>query len=126
MNTRSDKTILICDDEPNIRESIRYAAVKEGYQYKMVEDGLAAYETACADVPDLVVLDVGMPSLTGYEVCKKLRQKPEMDQTKVLILTAFGQAEDKVKAFNVGATDFMTKPFSPRELRAKLNELLDE
>jgi len=126
VNSCSDKTVLICDDEPNIRESIRYAADKEGYQYKMVEDGLAAYETACADIPDLVVLDVGMPIMTGYEVCKKLRQHPEMEQTKILILTAFGQSEDKVKAFNVGATDFMTKPFSPRELRAKLNELLDE
>lgn len=126
MNSRSNKTILICDDESNIRESIRYAAAKEGYQYKMVNDGLAAYDTACSDIPDLVVLDVGMPILTGYEVCEKLRQRPEMEKTKILILTAFGQAEDKVKAFNVGATDFMTKPFSPRELRAKLNELLDE
>lgn len=124
MDTKSNKTILICDDEPNIRESICYAASKEGYEYKMVSDGILAYETACTYKPDLIVLDVGMPGLTGYEVCKKLRLLPEMKGTKILILTAFGQAADKVKAFEAGATEFMTKPFSPRELRAVINVLL--
>jgi DNA-binding response OmpR family regulator len=126
MNKISDKTVLICDDEINIRESIRYAVEKEGYQYKMVADGIAAYNTANSVKPDLVILDVGMPGMTGYEVCKKLRELPEMKQTKILILTAYGQASDKIKAFEAGATDFMTKPFSPRELRLKLNELLAE
>lgn len=119
------KTVLICDDEPHIRESIRYAVNKEGYSYKMVSDGIAAHETAKSYKPDLIILDVGMPGMTGYEVCAKLRESTEFDQIKILILTAFGQSTDKDKAFSSGANDFMTKPFSPRDLRAKLNELLE-
>lgn len=124
MDINSDKTVLICDDEPHIRESIRYAVNKEGYSYKLANDGIAAYETACDYKPDLIILDVGMPGMTGYEVCEKLRETPGMEQTTILILTAFGQASDREKAVAAGADDFMTKPFSPRDLRAKLNELL--
>ena len=126
MNNDANKTVLICDDEPHIRESIRYAVHKEGYAYKQVGDGISAYETACEDKPDLVILDVGMPGMTGYEVCKKLRETPGLEKTRVLILTAFGQASDRDKANEAGADDFMTKPFSPRALRAKLNELLGQ
>ena len=123
MDKDPDKTVLICDDEPNIRESIRYAVDKEGYSYILVGDGISAYETACNDKPDLVILDVGMPGMTGYEVCKKLRKTPGMEHTKILILTAFGQASDRDKAIQAGTDDFMTKPFSPRDLRAKLKEI---
>ena len=119
-----ERMVLICDDEPHIRESIRYAVNKEGYSYKMVGDGIAAYEAACSDKPDLVILDVGMPGMTGYEVCKKLRNTPGVEDILILILTAFGQALDKIDAAEAGANHFMSKPFSPRELRAKLNELL--
>lgn len=125
MNKTSDKTVLICDDEPHIRESIRYAVNKEGYSYEMAVDGLSAYETALSYKPDLIILDVGMPEITGFEVCSKLRKINDMKQTKILILTAFGQSTDKSKAYQSGADDFMTKPFSPRELRTKINELLE-
>jgi len=119
------KTVLICDDEPNICESIRYAVNKEGHHYTIVNDGNSAYETACQLKPDLIILDVGMPGMTGYEVCKKIRETSEIKKIAILILTAFGQATDKEKAFNAGANDFMTKPFSPRELRAKIKKLLE-
>jgi len=124
MNNTSDKMVLICDDEPHIRESIRYAVEKEGYASMMVGDGIAAYETACSEKPDLVILDVGMPGMTGYEVCKKLRATQDVENILILVLTAFGQATDEVDATNAGANHFMSKPFSPRELRAKLNEIL--
>jgi len=124
MSDNSGKTVLICDDEAHIRESIRYAVSKEGYTYDMVSDGLSAYETAIANKPDLIILDVGMPEMTGFEVCAKIRKIDNMKKTKILILTAFGQSTDKNKAYQSGADDFMTKPFSPRELRAKICELL--
>lgn len=126
MSHNSEISVLICDDEPHIREAIRYAVQKEGYTYEMAGDGIAAYETACNNKPDLVILDVGMPGLTGYEVCVKLRASTALNNTKILILTAFGQTADKDKAFASGADDFMTKPFSPRDLRAKINELLKQ
>ena len=124
MTKTSTKSVLICDDEAHIRESIRYAVTKEGFSSTSVGDGISAYETACNDKPDLVILDVGMPGMTGYEVCKKLRETTGMEMIKILILTAFGQASDREKAAEAGSNDFMTKPFSPRELRAKICELL--
>lgn len=124
MKANKTKSVLICDDEVNIRESIRYAVMKEGYSYSLVSDGISAYQTACDEKPELIILDVGMPGMTGYQVCEKLRNTPGHENTLILILTAFGQATDKDKAFASGATDFMSKPFSPRDLRAKLNELL--
>jgi len=124
MDDNLEKTVLICDDEPHIRESIRYAVKKEGFSYEMVGDGIAAYETACSYKPDLIILDVGMPGMTGYEVCEKLRETPGHENTLILILTAFGQTTDKDNAFKSGANDFMTKPFSPRDLRAKIKEIL--
>lgn len=124
MIQNSTKSVLICDDEPHIRESIRYAVTKEGFLATLAEDGIIAYETACKDKPDLIILDVGMPGMTGYEVSKKIRETAGMENIKILILTAFGQASDREKASESGSNDFMTKPFSPRELRAKICELL--
>lgn len=124
--TSKTKTVLICDDEPNVREAIRYAVNKEGYSYSMVGDGLAAYDTACSEHPDLIILDVGMPGMTGYEVCSKLRATPGHDTITILRLTAFGQASDKQTAYSAGANAFMTKPFSPRDLRSKIKELLGD
>jgi len=119
-------TVLICDDEPHIRESIRYAVNKAGFDYLLASDGTTGYAMACENQPDMVILDVGMPGMTGYEVCEKLRGLPEMRDVKILILTAFGQEKDKQQAFNVGANDFLTKPFSPRILKEKILDLLDK
>ena len=120
------KTILICDDEINIRESICYVVNKEGYRYSIANDGVSAYEMACNEKPDLIILDVNMPGMTGYEVCKKIRANPAIENITILILTAFGQESDKQKAISAGTDDFMSKPFSPRELRNKITELFGE
>lgn len=126
MTLSKDKVVLICDDEPSIRESIRYAVNKEGYVNKQVDNGISAYEVACSLKPDLIILDVGMPGMNGFDVCQKIRNTDDMDNIIVLILTAHGQTADANRAVDVGANGFMTKPFSPRELRKKLNELLSD
>lgn len=120
------KTVLICDDEPHIRESIRYAVSKEGFEHVLAADGNAAYEAALADRPDLVILDVGMPGMTGIEVCQKLRADPIYANLPIVILTAFGQAADEQEAYQAGASKFISKPFSPRALRAVLREMLSD
>ena len=115
---------MICDDEPNIRESIRYVAEKQGFDCAIAVDGLEAYDQASMVRPDLILLDVGMPVMTGFEVCKKLRADATFDEVKIIILTAFGQVADQEMAMEVGADRFMLKPFSPRVLKQLLNEML--
>jgi len=122
----NSKTVLICDDEPLIREAISYAVKKEGHQFIMAEDGGEAFAMATEQKPDLVLLDVGMPVMTGFEVCERLRASDNGDQYKIVIITAFGQASDIEKAKEAGATRFISKPFSPRALREIISELLSE
>lgn len=120
------KTVLICDDEPHILESIRYAVSKEGFDPLLASDGVSAFETAVSRRPDLVILDVGMPGLTGLEVCRKLRADPLHADLPIVILTAFGQTADEQEAYQAGASRFISKPFSPRGLRGVLREILGE
>lgn len=122
--TNNNKIVLVCDDEPHIRESIRYVVEKAGFNCVQAQDGCEAYDKAHREYPDLIILDVGMPGLTGFDVCKKLRMKAEFSETRIIILTAFGQSVDEQRAHEVGADRFMTKPFSPRVLKSVLHELL--
>ena len=124
MTDPTKKIILICDDEPNIRESIRYLVEKQGFESVLAVDGIEAYDKARSVRPDLIVMDVGMPGMTGFEVCEKLRADPAFEKVKIVILTAFGQVTDQEKAVEVGADCFMVKPFSPRSLKQRLSELL--
>lgn len=124
MSSGDRKTILICDDEPNIRESIRYVVDKAGFESVLAVDGVEAYDKARAVRPDLVLLDVGMPGMTGFEVCEKLRADANFNEVKIIILTAYGQIADQEKAAEVGADRFIVKPFSPRSLKQLLNEML--
>lgn len=122
----SKKTVLICDDEPLIREAISYSVKKEGHEILMAADGGEALLFSMEKNPDLILLDVGMPVMTGFEVCEKLREQPDGDKYKIVIITAFGQASDIEKAKQVGATRFISKPFSPRALQEMIRELLPE
>jgi len=117
------KKILICDDEPLIREAISYAVAKAGHDNVMAEDGLQAYEMVKTEDPDLVLLDVGMPGMSGFDVCKKIRELPEGNKYQIMIITAFGQASDQEKAIASGADDYLSKPFSPRDLIVKLETI---
>ena len=101
------KRVLICDDEPHICESIQYVVAKEGYNPVVVNSGEEAYQSALKERPDLAILDVGMPGISGFQLCEKLRAIDALSHLKIIILTAFGQASDERMAYQVGADRFM-------------------
>ena len=120
------KKVLVCDDEPYIVESVSYVVRKAGYEVVMAEDGVEALTMARQERPDLIFLDIMMPRLSGQEVCRQLKQDPDTKGAYIVMLTARGQEEDERRAMEMGADEFMTKPFSPRKMRAKLQEVLGE
>ncbi|MEB3284448.1 MAG: response regulator transcription factor [Candidatus Sericytochromatia bacterium] len=113
--------ILVVDDEPSIVKSIQYSLEKEGYVVVTASDGQQALEVARREKPNLMVLDVMMPLLDGYEVCRQLRQEMPIP---VIMLTAKGEEIDKVVGLEIGADEYVTKPFSLRELLARVKALL--
>ena len=120
------KRVLICDDEPYIVESVSYVVRRAGFDVLTAEDGDEALAAARREKPDLMFLDIMMPGIPGDEVCRRLKQDPATRGTHVVILTARGQEEDERRAMEMGADEFMTKPFSPRKLRARILQVLGE
>ena len=120
------KKVLVCDDEPYIVESVTYVVRKAGFEVVIAEDGEEALKAGRDERPDMIFLDIMMPQMTGYEVCRRLKEDPETRDIYIIMLTARGQEEDERKALDMGADEFMTKPFSPRKMRAKLLEVLGE
>ena len=114
--------ILIVEDEPNMVAGLRDNFEFEGYQVITAPDGVAGLERALSDSPDLVILDVMMPRMSGLEVCKYLKAK--RPSTPIIMLTARGQEVDKVVGLELGADDYVTKPFSIRELLARVKAVL--
>jgi len=119
-----NKRVLVCDDEPYVVESVSYVVRKAGFEVLTAEDGDAALETAKREHPDLMFLDIMMPGIAGDEVCRRLKAEPGTRDIHIVILTARGQEEDERRALQMGADEFMTKPFSPRKMRDKLVRLL--
>lgn len=119
------KKVLICDDEPYILESVKHVVMKEGYSVLIAEDGIESLDMARKESPDLMILDVMMPGKTGYEVCKDLKGDSATKNIHIIILTARGQEADEKMGIEVGADEYMTKPFSPRKLRHRLHEILE-
>jgi DNA-binding response OmpR family regulator len=113
--------ILVVEDEVSLRETLTYNLKRQGYEVESAEDGGGALETARRLRPDLIVLDIMLPGIDGFEVCRILRQ--EMN-TPVLMLTARDDEIDRVVGLEVGADDYMTKPFSMRELIARVKAML--
>ena len=120
------KKVLICDDEPFILESVKHVVKREGFDTITAEDGLKGLELAKREIPDLMILDVMMPEKTGYEVCKIIKDDSITRGIFVIILTARGQELDEKLGLEAGADEYMTKPFSPRKLRQRLHEILDQ
>ena len=120
------RTVLVCDDERHILESVTYVVRQEGYQALTAEDGEQALRRARSERPDLVVLDIQLPDKSGLEVCRELKSDPETRGIYVILLTALGRERDEEAGLESGADEFLTKPFSPRELRRRLHELLDD
>jgi DNA-binding response OmpR family regulator len=114
--------ILIIEDEESVLMALKIDLTMEGYQVSSAEDGLEGLSMAREQAYDLIILDIMLPEMNGFDVCKALRQSG--DTTPVLMLTAKSQEIDKVVGLELGADDYVTKPFSPRELRARVHALL--
>ncbi len=112
------------DDEEPIQELLRFNLEKEGYLVCVAKDGQEALKHVKNDQPDLIVLDLMLPGMDGLEVCRKLRSNPKFQQIPIIMLTAKGEEIDKVLGLELGADDYMTKPFSPRELLARIKARL--
>jgi len=120
------KTILIADDEPNIVLSLEFLLEQGGYRVRVAHDGQEALEAMERELPDLVLLDIMLPRLSGYDVCQRIRQNPSWAHVRIVMLTARGREVEVAKGLAVGADAYVTKPFSTRELVDKIREQLGD
>jgi two-component system, OmpR family, alkaline phosphatase synthesis response regulator PhoP len=118
------KFVLVVEDEEDIRELISYHLLKEGYQVASVASGEEALAVAEKQVPDLILLDVMLPAMDGLTVCQRLRAAPKTADVAIMMLTAKSEETDIVRGLNMGATDYVTKPFSPKVLLARVRAVL--
>ncbi len=125
MNPTIGPRILIADDEPNILISLEYLMKREGYSVSVARDGEEALAAILRDRPALVLLDVMMPKMSGFEVCQAVRANDAIRDTLILMLTAKGRETDTAKGLGSGADAYMTKPFSTRDLALKVRAMLE-
>ncbi|NDV42697.1 response regulator transcription factor [Flagellimonas sediminis] len=118
------KKILIVDDEPNIVMSLEYAFKKKDFEVFIARDGTEALEIAEREIPDLILLDVMMPQMDGYETLKKIRESENLDHTKVVFLSAKSKEKDIEKGLKMGADGYMTKPFSIKKIISDVEEMI--
>jgi two-component system alkaline phosphatase synthesis response regulator PhoP len=116
--------VLCVDDHEDMRLMVREILVSAGHEVDLAPDGLSALASIQEREPDLLVLDLVMPGMSGLDVCRAVKLNPFTARIPVLMLTARGDVEHKVEAFEVGADDYLAKPFDPRELRARIVALL--
>lgn len=117
-------TVLVIDDEKDLIELIRYNLEKDGFEVKGAVDGESGLALAAQELPDLILLDLMLPGIDGLEVCRMLRSETRTARIPVIMLTARGAESDRVVGLELGADDYVTKPFSPRELTARVKALL--
>jgi DNA-binding response OmpR family regulator len=121
---REQPVILAADDEEDILELIVFRLERSGYTVLAAHDGAEALELARSEQPDLAVLDVMMPKLDGFELTRRLREDEATRQMPIILLTARSQESDIQRGFDSGADDYLRKPFSPQELRARVQAIL--
>ena len=122
--TTAERRILVVDDEPHIGRIIQMKLERGPYTVQLASDGLQALEVLRGDSQvDLVLLDIMMPFVSGFDVLHEVRSYPHRADTPVIMLTAKGQETDRTRAYELGATDFLTKPFSPNKLLGRIDEL---
>ena len=121
-----NKKVLIADDEPNIVAALEFLLQQSGYEAHIARDGEEALKLVAERIPDLVLLDVMMPKKSGYEVCMRIRERADWRHIKVVMLSAKGREAEVNKGLSIGADLYVTKPFSTRELMAKIKGLLDQ
>lgn len=119
------RSVLVADDEPNIVRSLEFLMDQAGYQVRVVHDGEQALQAIEQQPPDLILLDVMMPKRNGYEVCKAIRENPAWQGIHIIMLTAKGQEAEREKGIELGADDYVTKPFSTRALVKKVKGVLE-
>lgn len=116
--------ILVLDDEPDVTELLKYKLEQEGYACKVINDPLIFVGQLREFRPELIILDIMMPEISGLQLCRIVRADPETKEVPVIFLTARGEAEDRVKGLETGAEDYISKPFDMRELLLRVNKIL--
>ncbi len=117
-------SVLVVDDEPNILLSLEFLVRQAGFDVRVARDGEAALLAIAENQPDLVLLDVMMPNRDGYDVCQTIRADPRLKDVKIIMLTAKGREVEREKGIALGADDYITKPFSTREVIEKVRQYL--
>jgi two-component system, OmpR family, alkaline phosphatase synthesis response regulator PhoP len=121
---RVRQKILVVEDESDIRELLRYNLSQEGFAVEEAADGAEAFDRIARRSPDLVLLDLMLPRMPGLELCRRLRAQPDTAQLPIIVLTAKGSEVDRILGLEIGADDYIVKPFSPREVVARVKALL--
>ena len=124
MPGKNDIRILVVDDEPDVLELVVYHLEKEAYRVDVADTGDKALKMARENLPSLLVLDLMLPGINGLEICRLLKRDPKTRDIPILMLTARAAEEDRIKGLELGAHDYVTKPFSPRELVLRIKNLL--
>jgi two-component system, OmpR family, alkaline phosphatase synthesis response regulator PhoP len=119
------KKILIADDNENIREALTYLLEDEGYQLRLAKDGADTLQQVKEFRPDIILLDIMMPEVNGYDVCRAVKSDPSLQKTYVIMLTAKGQVAEQERGKEVGADEYVVKPFSPMDILSKIKHVLD-
>jgi two-component system phosphate regulon response regulator PhoB len=119
-----DARVLVVDDEPDLVELVRYNLTEAGFRVSEARTGAEALAAVRRSVPDLLILDLMLPDLSGTEVCRRLRNEAELADLPIIMLTAKSEEIDRVVGFELGADDYVTKPFSPRELILRVRAVL--
>ncbi len=120
------KKVLVVEDELAIAKLIKYVLENAGFEVTLIHEGNKVLSTISETNPDIMVLDLMLPVLSGYDILTQMEEKGILESTPVIVLTCRGQEEDKTKAMRLGASEFMTKPFSPSGLVAVINSVLNK
>lgn len=120
------RRVLIVEDEDNIAIALDYLLTREGYDHDRIANGAEAVACIRATLPDLVLLDVMLPEVSGYQICQDVRADPSLAGVKILMMTARGSAMERRKGLALGADGFIAKPFELKELRAEVQRLLSQ
>ncbi len=118
------KKVLIADDNENIRDALTYLLEDEGYELLLAKDGADTLRKVREQKPDILFLDIMMPEINGYDVCRTIKNDPDLKSIYVIMLTAKGQVAEQERGKEVGADEYIVKPFSPMEILARVKSLL--
>ncbi len=120
------KRVLIIDDHKSWLSVLNSILLQSGFEVRIASTGIGGLKSAESETPDIILLDLMMPEVNGFDMCQKLRANTSLDNTPILIVSALSSPEDQQKAFDLGANDFMIKPVHPIDLIRRMNELLEK